>query len=433
MISVRALVATFSLLFVLGGSEATALCGDLSGDGYIRSLDALLTLKTAVASGYDPLGDAHPVNGDGSLSTADALLVLRAAVGIELPPCAAATSRRVVVSTASCNFDVGGIAEIDTLALTVTRHLPAILSPDSVLRVQRGRLFALNRFAANSVQELDVASSLATLKQCSVGQGNPHDIVLVSDTLGYVTRYDSSSLAVIDPSVDGDCEGFVTGSIDLSAWADADGFPEMDQMLLLGQRLFVVLQMLDRNDLFRPAGPSRVVVIDTLTNAVEAVIELATENAFAETKGVVYAPAANRFYVGGPGRLFSDLSDGGIEVVDPLGLRSEGLIVSGADLGGDITDFVMLGTARGYALVAGDDFDVALVEFDVDSASVTAVLARSELLFSDIEITEDGRLWLADRNCFNPGMRVFSVSDNREISTEPIFPGLEPFTEVFLP
>ena len=60
----------------------------------------------------------------------------------------------------------------------------------------------------------------------------------------------------------------MTSSIDLSPWADDDGFPEMDQMVLVGDRLFVSIQRLDRTDFFRPTGKGALVVGDTTDDSV---------------------------------------------------------------------------------------------------------------------------------------------------------------------
>jgi hypothetical protein len=60
------------------------------------------------------------------------------------------------------------------------------------------------------------------------------------------------------------------------------------------------------------------------------------------------------------------------------------------------------------------------------------VLAANYSQMSDVELTEDGKLWLADRDCFDPGLRVFDITDNRELTAEPLNPGLGPFSLEFL-
>lgn len=417
-------------------TAAIALCADLTGDGYIAASDALVSLRTVVAGGYHPRADLDSGGGpDGLLTVTDSLSLLRSATAGGVPACAAAVARRLLVATSSISFANGGLAELDLAELSVVRHRESLTDGDSVLRLQAGRTLILNRFAANNLQEIDASRNrFTTLRQCSLGIGaNPHDVVMVSDAKGYVSRYDKPNLGVVDLSVDSSCTGFVVDLIDLSPLADADGIPEMDQMLLVGDRLFVALQLLDRRRFFTPTGPGVLAVLDTTTDLLVGAVPLQIANPFAETKGLVYDEARARIYVGGPGTLFTDLEDGGIEIVDPVALASEGVLITGAQLGGDLTDFVIVGSRRAYAIVAGEGFIASLVEVDLEAARVVDVLATSEFSFSDIELDESGLLCLADRDPFDPGVRCWDIAANRELTQAPVYPGLSPFNLAFAP
>src|SRR5207247_82023 len=128
------------------------------------------------------------------------------------------------------------------------------------------RASVVNRFLGDNLQVLDPAHGLATLLQCSTGPGsNPHDVAVLAPDKAYVTRYDAKELWVVDPSA-ASCAGFLRATVDLSPWGDADGLPEMDQMALVGDRLFVSFERLDRTRRFAPAGRSRLVVLDTASD-----------------------------------------------------------------------------------------------------------------------------------------------------------------------
>jgi len=430
----RGIGVAFFVILVACAGPVHALCGDATGDGYITASDGLVTLTTAVAGGYEPTLDVAMVGtADGRVTATDALVIVGAAVAPAVPHCAAADERAAIVSAASCDFATGGLAAVDVGNLSVLEHVVGTVEPDSVIRLQAGRVFVVNRYSGSSVQEIDPGNSLATLWRCSVGAGsNPHDILLIAPDKAYVTRYDATSIAIVDPSVGESCAGFVRGYIDLSPWADADGIPEMDQMVRVGNRVFVAVQRLNRDNFFRPATNGALVVIDVDVDDAIAAIELALSNPFTETKGLLYDAARERILVGGPGTLFSDLEDGGIEAVDPKSLKSLGVLLSGADLGGDLGDFAMLGSRRGYAIVAGASYEATVVEFDLDTGIEGDPLITSPLLLSDLEVTEEGRLWVVDRDCFNPGLRVFDVGSGAEITSEPVYPGLTPFTLDFL-
>ena len=56
----------------------TTLNGDINGDGWITTTDAVIALDIAVRGGYEPVAD---VNDDGQVTSLDALMVAQAAVG----------------------------------------------------------------------------------------------------------------------------------------------------------------------------------------------------------------------------------------------------------------------------------------------------------------------------------------------------------------
>jgi hypothetical protein len=418
------------------------LCADVTGDGYVTATDGLATLTLAVEGEYAGEADVVPqsqsetepnAQPDGKVTATDALVVLTASVFGSIPDCASNDMGRAIVSSASCGFTTGGIADISLSDLAVVGHRIGATDADAVVRVIGDRIFAINRFDGSSVQEIDPNAGLATLWRCSVGAGsNPHDFVLATPTKGYVTRYDATSLVIVDPSVGPDCEDFVVGSIDLSSYADADGLPEMDQMVLVGDRLFVSIQRLDRDDFFRPGANGALVVLDTRTDTVTDVVELAISNPFVETKGLSYDERSSRIWVGGPGTLFSDLDDGGIEAVDAVTLESLGVLLDGGDLGGDLLDFVIVGSSRAFAIVADESFVARVVDVNLETGQLSAPLLSSSQNVSDIELTADGKLWVVDRNCFDPGLRVFAIGSGDEITAEPIYPGLTPFTIDFV-
>jgi hypothetical protein len=416
-----------------GDAHPSRLCADLTADGYVSATDALSALLLAVANDYRAEGDVIPDYGDGRVGATDALAILDASLADRVPPCALAAAGRAIVSNASCDFGTGGVAELSVTDFSVVERRVGATDADAVVRVLGERVFMVNRFDGSSVQEIDPHDALRTLWRCSVGAGsNPHDVVLVSPTKAYVTRYDAESLAIVDPSVGPSCDGFVTGSIDLSGYADADGLPEMDQMVLAGDKLFVSIQRLNRDDFFRPGSNGALVAIDVATDAVRGVVELAISNPFTETKGLVYDERAARIYVGGPGTLFSDLGDGGIEVVDAAALESLGMLLDGGDLGGDLLDFAVVGSRRAYAIVADETFVAHVVELDLEAGIVGEPILSSSQNVSDLEATPDGKLWIVDRDCFDPGVRVFSIASRAELTLAPIYPGLTPFTIDFI-
>lgn len=104
--------------------------------------------------------------------------------------------------------------------------------------------------------------------QFSTGaNSNPYDIIFASETKAYVLRYGTGEIWVVDPSVSaGDSAGFKLGEIDLSAY-DADGVPDMAAGLIVGDRLYVAMQAMDRTTGPWTPGQAYLAVIDTTTDA----------------------------------------------------------------------------------------------------------------------------------------------------------------------
>jgi DNA-binding beta-propeller fold protein YncE len=451
----RQLLAAVFVMTAAASPAAAALCGDTSGDGYLSASDALRSLRMAVSGGYDRRGDVIPrpgaEAGDGKISASDALETLRSAVETRVPPCRGAGERRAVISTAPYDFySSAGIAVID-VATRAFDYNAGSLDGDAVIRTPGGVAVAVNRHNFNSLQHIDADDqNLATIKSCSVDDGfnsNPQDVVLVSESKGYVTPYAGEKLFVVsapvllDPQLDPSCEGIVTDYIDLSDF-DSDGIPQMDQMVAIEGELFVALQLLDDTKGGLPPKQNSVIaVIDTQTDMVVGSIALGFANPFGETKGLPYDEFQNRIFAGGPGNI-SVLDDGGIEAIDPSARESSGMVLTGADIDQNIFDFVVVGTDRAFAIVANLDSN-SVVELAIGpkpaDRKIEHTLLSSTALITDIEMTERGELWVAYRGeTFQdpPGIRIFDVGTSAGASIEttsaPIVLGQAPFTLAFV-
>jgi DNA-binding beta-propeller fold protein YncE len=329
--------------------------------------------------------------------------------------------RALVVTT---DFETGVLARADVAAPHRPRRLGTPVHSDALVRVRGDVVAVVNRFLGDNVQILDPERGFRTRLQCSTGPGsNPHDLATVGPRKGYVSRYDRDVLWVIDPGASG-CGGFQTGAIALGSLADSDGLPEMSQLAVVGDRLFVTLQRLDRARGFAPTGSSLLAVIDTTTDRVVDTVTLAGSNAFGDASGLVL-DAAGRLLVAQAGDLFRT-GDGGIEAVDPTTLASHGFIVTEDALGGSITDFVVVGPHKGYAVVLGDGLRNLLVAFDPATGSALGTIATSSSFMPDVAIAPGGHVWLATRG----GVRVIDPATDGVVRRFGL--GLPPFSIGFV-
>jgi DNA-binding beta-propeller fold protein YncE len=406
-----------------GPAAAEACTGDCNRDGQVLVDEVVLGVNLAL--GTEPTAScyAYDRNFDDAV-TVDEILT---AVSLALEGCPAPQTTAFVTTT---DFETGAFATIDLAQRRVV--LPAAparqINADSIARDFDGRVYVVNRFGleGDAIQARDPQRDFAVDWDCSTGAGgNPQDIAFAAPDKAYVTLLESTQLLVIDPSVSRSCAGFVRGTIDLSAFADDDGVPEMASMMLVDDVLYVTLQRLDRNDLFSPNGNGIVVAIDTVNDTVIRAIGLAGENPFSRM-----VRRGNQLWLSSVGWFAT--RDGGIEAIDFTTNAPLGVQIPEAALGGDITDFVIVSDDIGYAVISADDFRNELIEFSPRTGTRTRTLIGGSSFIAQIQATERGELYVADRSFSTPGLRIFDIRSGMPVPESPLDLGLPPFDISFL-
>ncbi|MFH1135576.1 MAG: hypothetical protein V1816_05785 [Pseudomonadota bacterium] len=137
---------------------------------------------------------------------------------------------------------------------------------DTALASHGEYFYRLGRTGANYVSKYALQAPSSPLWQFSAASGgdpNPHDLVFASANRAFLLMYELTKAWIVNPSVGADEEDeFKTGELDLSAYVDGDGIPEMTSGLVVDGKLFVVMQRLDRNAYWDPANPAYVAVFD---------------------------------------------------------------------------------------------------------------------------------------------------------------------------
>jgi hypothetical protein len=311
---------------------------------------------------------------------------------------------------------------------TVDEGLASVHS-DAVAREHGGLIYVVNRLYQDNVQVLDPAQGFATVRQFSVGPGsNPQDIVFTSPTRAYVSRYEETTLLEVDPTTGG-----VTDTIDLSEFADADGIPEMGQMAIWRDFLFVTIQRLDRDYFWLPVPPSYLAVIDTDTNEL-----VDTDPGEPGIQGIVLAKTnpSTEILEGPDGTLYLGEAgswgtlDGGVEAIDPATLGSLGLVTTEAQLGGEVNDVTLPVDGRAHAIVSvsSPSWEAFAIAFDWETGEkIEDVWRPGGFDVTDVEVHPGaGELFVADRTYEDPGVRVFDASDGSQLTPGPLDVGLPP-------
>lgn len=336
------------------------------------------------------------------------------AVAALAAPSQAAQTRAFVFQT---DYTTGSLSTHDLATRTAHCDVASVNS-DASLRWYGGLLYVVNRFGADNIQVVDPATG-ATLRQFSVGNGaNPHDIAFASPTKAYVTRFDSNDLWVVNPAT-----GAHTGTVTLAAFADADGSPEMDRMIMVGPLLFVSLERIDRNHGYGPADTALVAVVDTRADTlvdcdpgrpgVQA-IALQLRNPFTTFQ---FDPATSRLLIGCVGAF--GVQDGGIERVDPVNLVSDGVAITEAALGGDVNDVVWGSAGKSWAIVADAIGDTRFVSWSALTGTVLATLWNpGGYVLTDADRNDLGELWVCNGSYSAPAVRVFSATTDAVVGSD---------------
>jgi len=281
---------------------------------------------------------------------------------------------------------------------------------DASLRFHGDRLYVVNRFGGDNVQVVNPATYATTL-QFSVGNGsNPHDIAFASATKAYVTRYETADLWIVNPQT-----GAHLGAISLAAFADADGNPEMDRLVMVGPLLFVSLQRIDRPGGYLPDDTAYVAVVDTRADTLvdcdpalpgRQAIRLQLANPVTTFQ---FDRATSRLLIGCAGTY--GVLDGGIEWLDPVNLASGGVAITEEELGGDIGDVVWMNEQKSYAIVADPAANTSLVRWRASDGTLLGTLwAPGGYSLADAELNDAGELWVCRNSFTGSALRVYSVA-----------------------
>jgi hypothetical protein len=321
------------------------------------------------------------------------------------------------------DYQTGAYSTVSLNGATVAQDVDFIHS-DAVCHVDNvtGTPFVLQRLGADAVDVLN-STNFAIAKEFSVEpSSNPHDIELITADKAYVTRFGSPLILIVNPTT-----GAHTGTVDLSALADADGIPEISGMVNMKGKLYVTVSRLDRDNGWEPVGDSCIVFIDAATGQVEGNVKVQGTNIVGQPE---WSEALSKFVISQVGS-YGTLNDGGVQLLDPATNTLGAFIITEATLGGSLNKVVCATETKCFAIigVAGDSgSNTHLVEFNPQTGTVTGTLASGAgWVYGDILLNDDNtELWLADRTAEASGLRIFNVATSTEKTTAPINVGLPP-------
>ena len=336
------------------------------------------------------------------------------------------TTRVGVIATISDDYASGEVelAAIDESNMTASGGYFNGIS-DIAVNSFGQNYYLLRRFGSDQVLKIDVENPAVAVWQASAnaqgetGSSNPYQLVFVDANKAYLLRNGQDTAWIVDPSATQASDFFTGQTLDLSDYlpTDNNGSPGMSHGVVVDGKLFITLQRLDAN--FQPSNPAYVAVFDTATDT-----EIETNaNANDNLKGIplIGTNPGGIQYVSGTGLVVNNTGSyatkegTSLDLIDPVNYTISPMIAD-ANISTQITDAVIVSATKGYILNYSGVQSTSLQRFNPSqgASSLTTVGSYSNADFRDIELSPQGRLWLADARVNNPGVRVINISDDTD-------------------
>lgn len=302
---------------------------------------------------------------------------------------APSTGATLVIATVASDFSVGQLATLDADGRLTDALLPTTTDP--VVESDGDRVILLDRSSENTLRLYDPADWSAPLVELSTGDAsNPQDAARCGDTL-VVSVYAGADLLLFDVA-----SGLARGTVDLSAWADADGSPEANGIITGADGdLYVALHRLDttRAPWMSADGTGTILRLDCDTLAVTA------EWTTGPNPALLADPADPDTLLVRTGLYFNtDYSlnlDGDLRRFDPAAGTLSAPLLTEADFGRNLG--ALAGHADGKSILVADDgysWGVWCVDLATGEATATD---PADSYIGDAVTGPDGRAWVAYR------------------------------------
>ncbi len=360
----------------------------------------------------------------------------------ELP--ASITNTYAVVATGMSEY--GGAGAHSILSYSAPRSTVNNLLPtgnDLKMSSYEEHFYRIERSTSSSVTKFSIDDPSTPIWNFSTEgtetNSNPSQMIFVNETKAYLLRYNSTKAWIVNPSVTKEQESeFKTSELDLSAYDDGDGAPEMASGVIVGNKLFIALQRYSMIPPYGPNNDSYIAVFDTNTNAeVDTTstgvglkgIKLDVRNPAGKIKyhdGYIYVAGADNYYYGGT-------TYGGIQRINTTTYIAEPIMIGTTNT--DITNVEIISPTKGYFVQYNAWGDNSFKSFNpqtgiVSPGNVAGIGDNGDRNLQDIIVDHDGLLWVSDGSITNPGVYIIDTATDT-IQEGPISTNLNPLEITF--
>ncbi len=370
-----------------------------------------------------------------------------------------ATTQTAVVATAAADYSSGAhsIVSVDPVGgpRTVQNDLLPTSTSDITVAAYGQYFFRIEKYFADNVTKFDIIApdtviwQFSTMDDGEEVSSNPHDLIFADSEKAYLLRYGKTKAWIVNPSATTEAE-FKIGELDLSSYADSDGIPEMHSGVIVDNKLFIILQRIDRDNNWAQTNTTYLAVYDTTTNT-------EIDTGIANTDGVLgialpiknpgaiqYLEENSMIYVQGSGQTgstyFGTASEysGGIVRVNPSTYDVTQILDDDTDgdgtplHGGNIVGMTIVSATKGYFASYAGWGDNTLYSFNPATGEVNGAVIGLENkniagMESGVYVDQNNMLWV----CNQTDARIDIVNTADDTIDESVSTNLNPIRVVF--
>lgn len=283
----------------------------------------------------------------------------------------AAQVQHVIITTVDNNSSNGSyswIAEAKSGGSRLNEHNMMPTISDIRVAAYGQYYFILEGGNLNRITLFDCTSLDEEVYQYKT-DATPWDMIFIDEHKAYLLMNESSNVLIVDPLALDD-DNFNIGTLDLSAYNDDEGVPEICCGIVVGTKAFIGLQRL-------AAKTSYLAVFDTETDlpintGKDSGSLLGIPLSIKNPISISYLSQTHRLYVHGSGTIDSPDYSGGILSIDPNSYSTTMVVDDGDETihpYGYITGMAILSDTDGFFIGATDPNDNTLYHFNPSSGS----------------------------------------------------------------
>jgi len=360
-------------------------------------------------------------------------------------------AQKAVVATAAADFSSGAHSVIDVKTGAARNNLLPTATSDITIAAYQDYFYRIERYQKDNITKFHINAPETPIWQFSTndageqGSSNPYALIFLNSKLAVLLRYGKSKAWLVNPSATTQAE-FKIGELDLSAYADSDGVPEMVSGVIVKGKVFIVLQRLNQKDGFSATNTAYIAVFDTNT-ALEINTGIANSDGvkgiplpIRNPGSIQYMSHNDTIYVQGAGSYAASWSGkpaeytGGIAGVNPNTYETAMLLDDGDSTNhpyGNISGMAMVSPESVYFVGYDGWGDNTLYSFK-PAAGIVPVAALQHKNIAGMESGTyadlQGRLWIC--NGTDAEIVVLNIADNSVVTRTST--NLNPLKVVFM-